>query len=325
VFSATYNSELRGDLVVNHRARSRTSISAASVLVLLTASGCASTGSAALASAPPGAAPARQIIAALKAYELRVGFAPTGNFARSTATPFPGRCYYTGKLELPASYRELRLRAAVDGRCDLDESEYDVFAYNLEVAATGQSRVTPALEGAALERLLMVVPHEDFHNQPEISAASSESAEAAATLVGFIVAAGFARGQYGAESAIAQRLATEATLFRQKAAIVNDYAGRLDDLYRSYQAGAISREEALDEKSRLFDELMRACTATESAPVSFNRCPAVSNNAGLAFDRTYTREYTALVDLEAQFGGNVDRTVAGLRRLFAQGDPFVTR
>ena len=305
--------------------RSQTWIFAAGALVLLTAYSCASTGSAALSPAPPGAAPARQIIAALKAYERRVGFAPTGNFARSSAAPLPGRCYYTGKLELPASYRELRLRAVVDGRCDLDESEYDVFAYNLEVAATGRSPVTPALEGAALERLLMVVPHEDFHNQPEMSAASAESAEAAATLAGFIVAAGFAREQYGAESAIAQRLAAEATLFWQKAAIVNDYAGRLDDLYRSYRAGAISREESLDEKSRLFDELMRACTGIESAPVSFNRCPSVSNNAGLAFDRTYTREYTTLVDLQAQFGGNVDRTVAGLRRLFARGDPFVSR
>jgi Putative aminopeptidase len=288
------------------------------VLALLIASGCGVRAPAALSPAAPAAASARQVIENLKAYERRVGFAPTGNFAASSAAPFPGRCYYTGRLELPASYRRLGVLPAVGGRCDLDESKYDVFAYDLEVAATGQSPITPALAGDALERLLMVVPHEDFHNQPEMKAASEETAEAAATLVGFVVAAGFAREQYGAESAVAQHLDAEARLFSEKAAIVNDYYDRLDDLYASYRAGATSREDALARKDDRFRELMQACMAIEPAPVSFNRCPAVANNAGLAFDRTYTREYPALVALGAQFGGSVEATVTGFRRLFAR-------
>ena len=41
----------------------------------------------------------------------------------------------------------------------------------------------------------------------------------------------------------------------------------------------------------LFGELKRDCTATDPNPRSFNKCPAVNNNAGLAFDATYTKYY----------------------------------
>src|SRR5262245_2027298 len=53
----------------------------------------------------------REIVASLKAYEARVGFAPTGNFAKATTDAFPGRCYYTGTLELPESYQGLQVVA----------------------------------------------------------------------------------------------------------------------------------------------------------------------------------------------------------------------
>jgi hypothetical protein len=285
------------------------------LLVLFIACGCAGNNRVTSVPASPSGPPTLQVIADLKAYEKRVGFEPTGNFAAASGEAFPGRCYYTGLLELPESYRELHLTALVNGKCSVSESEYDVFAYPLETAATGKSAITPALESAALERVLMVVPHEDFHNQPEMRAAPPEAAEAAATLVGFLTAAGFARDANGPDAQLFGRMSREAAEFRSKAAIINDYYGRVADLYASYRAGVTGREEALARKRKLFDGLRAACSALEPPPASFNRCPAVMNNAGLAFDRTYTREYPVSYDLYIRLGGDLKSTIAALRRL----------
>lgn len=254
-------------------------------------------------SAPPTA---REIIAALKAYEARVGFAPTGNFAAASTEAFPGRCYYTGTLELPDSYRGLHVVPAASGKCPVDDTQFDVFAYALETAATGSAAITPALEGATLERLLMVVPHEDFHNQPEAQRAPPALAEAAAMLAGFVTAAGFARERYGidaasanpsvtpSERAVVEHLAAEAELFARKAGIVNGYYDEVSALYAAYRESRVGKEDALAQKTLLFRQLGQACLNSGARPVSFNRCPAVLNNAGLAFDRTYTREYQLL-------------------------------
>jgi hypothetical protein len=272
----------------------------------------------------PAQSTAREIIASLKAYEARVGYAPTGNFAASTTEAFPGRCYYTGTLELPPSYQRLQIVPAVDGRCGLDESKFDVFPYALETAATGSSAVTPALEGATLERLLMVVPHEDFHNQPEAERAPPSLAEAAATLAGFVTAAGFARERFGPDTAIVQHLETEAALFNRKARIVNGYYDEVADLYAAYRAGRVGPNDALSRKRTLFRELAQACLGSGPAPVSFNRCPAVLNNAGLAFDRTYTRDYQPLFDLAQHRDQNVTATVKALRATLAHGTTATT-
>jgi len=315
------------------RIRLRTAIALIAASILAGA-GCAGSGVAAVpptltpaatgsgTPAPPSiAAPVRETIDSLKAYEAQVGFEATRNFAAASGEAFPGRCYFTGILELPDSYRQLQLSPAVNGKCGIDETKYDVFPYLLEVAATGRSPVTPALEGAALERLLMVVPHEDFHNQPEMNRAPPAVAEAAATLVGYLAAAGFARQRYGPDSPVYQRLALEATLFLAKARIVNDYFEKLSAAYGSYRGGRIGRDEALASKRTLFGDLLQACSSSGPAPASFNRCPAIMNNAGLAFDRTYTREYPMLFDLHVRLGGDVASTVTALRRLLARWPP----
>jgi len=278
----------------------------------------ARTAAPAAASTPTPTFTTRTLIAALKAYEARVGFAPTGNFATTTNEPFPGRCYYTGKLELPDSYQGLRVVGAANGRCAIDESQYDVFAYALETAATGSSAVTPALEGATLERLLMLVPHEDFHNQPEAQRAPPPLAEAAATLAGFVAAAGFAREQFGPDTPTYRHLAAEAELFARKARVVNEHHRQVADLYAAHRAGRVPLDQALELKGRLFQALAQACLAVSPAPVSFNRCPPVLNNAGLAFDRTYTRDYQVLFDRTRQL--DVTGTVRALRETLGRGD-----
>jgi hypothetical protein len=266
----------------------------------------------------PPSSPGQALVADMKAFEQTLGVQATGNFLSYSANQRAiNRCYFTEKLELPRSYRDLHLVQGSDAGCSVDMERYDVFFYPAEAVATGASPVTPALANAPLERLLVVVPHEDFHSQAETRGASPEVAEAAATLIGFLTASEFAKDRYGEDSQPFQRLDREARLFLQKAGIINLYHDRVSALYASFRSGAITRQTALSRKEELFLALERECAAIVPDPVSFNKCPAAMNNAGLAFDNTYTRQYPAMVDRYQRAGANTKATILDLRRLLA--------
>ncbi len=263
--------------------------------------------------------PRQAIIAELQEFQQGLGVERTGNFRRfSDAQDAVYRCYFTGRLELPASYEALQLVESDEPGCLVDEKAFDVFFYPIEAVASGSSPVSPALAEASLERALVVVAHEDFHNQPEARQASFDMAEAAATLTGFLTAREFVRIRYGDESEIFQRLDREAERFLVKAHIVNAYYRRLDGVYNAYEAGALTRDEALARKAALYAALEQECEASEPA-VSFNSCPAAMNNAGLAFDRTYTHHYPTWFELHESLDRDTGATVAAFRRVLAAG------
>ena len=101
-------------------------------------------------------------------------------------------------------------------RCAARGDEHDVFFYPVQAVASGEETITVSLAEASTERLLVVVPHEDFHKQHEARKAPTEVAEAAATLVGFLTASEFAKDRFGAESPTARTLARDADLFLRK-------------------------------------------------------------------------------------------------------------
>jgi hypothetical protein len=296
------------------------------VAVALLAVGTAGAGCGGARSAPATGPPiARQaVIAELQAFGQGLGIARTGNFQRfSDARAAVYRCYFAGQLELPASYETLQLVEPDEPTCPVDETMYDLFFYPIEAVASGSSPVSPALASAALERTLVVVPHEDFHNQPETAQASFDVAEAAATLVGFVAARDFARATYGAESDVALRLDREVDRFLLKSRIVNTYFQRLHDLYSAYDAGDFTREDALTRKAELYADFDRECSASTPA-VSFNTCPAVMNNAGLAFDSTYTRHFPVWFELYESLDRDAGAAVALFRRVLATGPQSAT-
>ena len=258
----------------------------------------------------------------MKAFEQTLGVQATKNFLQySDRGRAVYRCYFTGKLELPDSYHELHLAQGTETGCSVDEEQYDVFFYPADAVATGASPLMPALAEAPLERVLVVVPHEDFHNQAEARGSSAETAEAAATLIGFLTASEFAKDKYGEDSQTFQRLNREAGLFLQKATLVNRYRDMAAGLYASVRSRAITRQTALVKKRELFASLQQECSAIVPDPVSFNKCPAALNNAGLAFDSTYTREYPALFDRYHRLGEDTKATIQSLRRLLARHRP----
>ena len=262
---------------------------------------------------------ASEVIADVKDFAVSLGGHPTDNFLRlSERRTSDTRCYFTGKLQLPEFYSTLRMVREDGEHCAARSGEYDVFFYPVEAVASGQESITVSLAEATTERVLVVVPHEDFHNQREAWTAPTEVAEAAATLVGFLTASGFAKERFGAESKTALMLSRDAGLFLQKSLIVNRYYENVRNLYRDFRSGVLTPAEALDRKAALFSEMQRSCEAITPDPVSFNKCPAAMNNAGLAFDRTYTRHYPMLYELYNSVGRDTSMLVSALKRLMTE-------
>ena len=299
----------------------RALLSGLACIAITAGSGCARNPRAAVAPASPassvsGAFVASEVIAEVKDFAVELGGHATENFLRhSDHQTSDNRCYFTGKLQLPEYYSALHMVREDGERCAARSGEHDVFFYPVQAVASGEEAITVSLAEAPTERLLVVVPHEDFHNQREARTAPTEVAEAAATLVGFLTASEFAKDRFGAESATARMLAGDADLFLRKSVLVNQYYDKVRDVYRNLDAGVLTRQNALEQKAELFTELQRSCAAIAPDPVSFNKCPTVLNNAGLAFDRTYTRHYPILHDLYALLGHDTPALVSTLKRL----------
>lgn len=265
---------------------------------------------------PPRAAAATEMIGDLKDFAEALGGHPTENFlSYSSRAVADNRCYFTGKLQLPEFYSTLRMVREEEASCSSRANEYDVFFYPVQAVASGEETITVALAEAPTERILVVVPHEDFHNQPEAKKAPTEVAEAAATLVGFLTASAFAKERLGPESLTFRTLDRDADLFLRKSLIVNQYYEKVSALYGALRSGSLTQEQTVEKKTELFAELQRSCSAITPDPVSFNKCPAAMNNAGLAFDRTYTRNYPMIHELYKLLGGDTAALVTTLRRL----------
>lgn len=254
-----------------------------------------------------------EIVSEMKELQESLGFPRTGNFKKhSGSVKAYYRCYYTGKLELPASYDELDLRQGEDA-CTLDPAKYDIFFYPMEAVASGKAPVTSSLAAASVERLLVVVPHEDFHQHQQVRDAPAADGEAAATLAGFLTAAEFARTKFGEDSQVYRRLAAEPEIFLRKAEIVNRYYGELAGLYARVAERKVSKAAALERKGEVFARLERECKAIQPDPASFNKCPGAFNNAGLAFDRTYTASYAAAYEVLLANHRDARATIAALQ------------
>jgi hypothetical protein len=240
----------------------------------------------------PGSGNPQDLVTAVKRLERKLGFRRTKSFKEETTeSAVSYRCYFTGKLELPESYEKLQLMAGTKTGCPLDEQKFDVFFYPLEAVGNGKSPVSASLANESVERFLVVVPHEDFHSNKELRKLPAALAEASATLAGFLTAAEVARQKFGENSEVYQNLQREPEIFARKAEIVNRSFSRLRELYDGFHASQISESDAQVRKQQAFDELQRECLAITPESKSFNRCPAVLNNAGLAFDETYTKYY----------------------------------
>jgi hypothetical protein len=263
----------------------------------------------------PNAADRKHLIFAVKSLEKKLGFRRTKNFqTQSSESAVAYRCYYTGKLELPESYSGLLLVMGTKTGCTVDTQKYDVFFYPMDASGSGKTPVSATLARESTERFLVVVPHEDFHANKELRKLPETWGEASSTLMGFLTAMEVARQELGENSEVYKNLHLEPELFARKAVIVNRYHAQLSQLYAAARAGQISERDALAQKQQAFEELHQACMAISPEPKSFNRCPAANNNAGLAFDETYTKYYPLMYQVYLAGGRKLSVTFDALRR-----------
>lgn len=290
-----------------------------SLLALLALIVCLPGSYAADKATPPGEPVARQeLISVVKDVEKTLGFEPTKNFStQSNQIAAYYRCYYTGQLELPESYEGLKLKEGSQDGCALNPEKYDIFFYPIEAVASGKSPVTTSLANASVERMLVVVPHEDFHENSELRKLPATITEAASTLIGFLTALEAARQKFGENSAVCRNLSMEPELFLQKAEIVNRYHAKLTHLYAAVQSGEISKSLALARKERLFREMRLECKAISPDPSSFNKCLSANNNAGLTFDMTYTKVYPPIYELYLAHDRDVKTTIDAIKHALA--------
>jgi hypothetical protein len=261
------------------------------------------------------AADRKDLVSAVKRLEKKLGFRGTKNFHKESAeSAVAYRCYYTGKLELPDSYSGLQLVAGTKAGCPLDTQKYDIFFYPMDANASGKTPLSASLAHESVERFLVVVPHEDFHANKELRKLPATWAEASATLIGFLAGGEVARQQFGENSEVYQNLQREPELFARKAEIVNRFHAQLRQLYASARAGQISERDALAQKQQAFERLHQECTAINPNPTSFKRCLAADNNAGLAFDETYTKYYPMMYQLYLVEGRELKPTLNALER-----------
>lgn len=286
-----------------------------SALLLLVAASLISDAAAYLRAqdASPSSRPA--LIHAIKKLEKSLGIHRTGNFKTHSDAPVASyRCYFTGKLELPDSYEGLQLGQGTKDGCAVDPAEYDVFFYPIEAVGSGKSPLTASLEHESLERFLVVVPHEDFHAGKELRHLPATVTEATSTLIGFLTASEVARRQFGADAEVTRNLEREPELFRRKSDVVNRYYGKLSKIYAAVKAGELSASDALYQKAGLFAAMQQECQSIAPSPHSFNKCLAANNNAGLAFDRTYTEYYPLAYQIFVAEGRDPRVTIEAIRK-----------
>lgn len=263
-------------------------------------------------STPPATERQRQL-ARLQEFTREKGFPRTGNFRKAD----PHRrayylCYYTRPWELPMDYHGLRYRERDERGCGLSEAKYDVYFHQVEAVAGEDTPVTQALEEASSERALMVAAHEEAHEDPQLERLPAPFAEAATTLLGMLTAAAFALKE--GDTATATHLSADARLYLRKAHAVNELHASLRTLYAEHRAGNRNRAETAGHKQRLLTTHASACLAWGRG-YSVNPCLPAPNNAGVAFEHTYTRYYPVLYELYESCSQDLDRFLRALRQL----------
>jgi len=129
--------------------------------------------------------------------------------------------------------------------------------------------------------------------------------------VGLLTAREFTRQRLGPDSPPYRNLSNDPELFLRKAGIVNSCHARATAMYsRARDDGGVWAA-----KPRLFAELQQECAAITPDPASFKKFVGAANNAGLAFDYTYTKYYPLFYELHAAQGRNLQATVGAIRRL----------
>lgn len=241
-----------------------------------------------------------QLISEMKKFEVELGWTPTNNFLSESQAKAPfGTCYFTKRFEL-----ELHMEFPVDA-CNKEPSQFDTFFYRPEAVAGVGAPISPEMRRSSLARFIMVVFHEDFHEQLR-EVPSWTINESATTLIGLMVARDFARTAFGEGNELVSKFESDINVYLGSAHTIIRYHHELGNLYGAIGRGEMSQELGQMRKAELFGEIASACASVTTHTLS--SCKKISNNAMFAREFVYAHHYPLFYHLSVACKGETRKT-----------------
>jgi hypothetical protein len=248
------------------------------------------------------------LVADIRAFERRIGFADTPNFLRFGGASRAFRsCGYVSRAYLPYSYED----PAIEWFDSVDEEQCRAWgasgdAVYSESEALGESAtpVTRSMLAASLDRFVYIVVHEDCHDQFALPYGIEE---ALCNVIAYKAMAEFADERFGSmprERDAIRRYAIEGA---ERARLTIAAYERVAAVYAHHAPVNTSSNAFLRERIRIFRRMERELGWSRTS----------MNNVSIANAMTYTRHYPSFERVFDALGGDLQRSVLFFRSVDA--------
>lgn len=276
----------------------------AALLAGLAVAGCVQINQFAAPTAPGVTQAWRPLIDELRAFERRMGFRETKNFASLAedleSYPYCGRA---SNRRLPYSYQDASIawpEVKTEAECRNVGPDMDVYFGHVEAWGEIGTPVTKAMLAGTLDRFIYLVIHEDCHDQFDLPYGIEEPICDVLTHRAMAQFSSERFRWYALENRAIKRYARIQS--RHVGATITHYE-RIAALYQRFERGEISHDALLQVRARL---LARAGQALDFPPGQLN-------NLGLANYMTYSRHYPLLERVIDAWGSDLAGTVEFFR------------
>jgi hypothetical protein len=254
----------------------------------------------------------KALLADIRAFERRIGYADTTNFADvavdRTSFPFCGR---VSSLYLPYSYQDPAIswpEGLSEAECKDVPPNTDVYHGTVEAWGEIGTPVTPAMIAGKLDRFVYLVIHEDCHDQFELPYGIEE---ALCNVIAYRAMELFSAEKFrwfARENRVIRSYTSAQS--RQTRATISIYR-QVETLYARYRQGELTIAAMLEQRAALF---ARAETALETSV-------GAMNNVVLANFMTYSRHYPFLEQVFDTLGRDLPRMIEFFRAVDQRKPP----
>ena len=242
----------------------------------------------------------------LRAFERRIGFADTRNFATLSHDqgeyPF---CGHVPPLTLPYSYEDPAitwLNSTTEEECRARSGDADVYFGASEALGEIGAPVTRAMITGKLDRFIYLVIHENCHDQFGLPYGIEE---ALCEFITYKAMALFSAEKYGLYAGAGRAIRGYAETRSARTHATIGYYDQLAALYARHERGEIPPEALLRERTAIF----------ETARKQLDWSAGELNNVAIANRMTYSRHYPLMESVFDALGRDPARMVAFFRQV----------
>lgn len=258
---------------------------------------------------PPVGAQWETLLAQVRDLERRIGFRPTENFARIatdlTSYAFCGRA---SNRRLPYSYQDKMIEwpeIEREEECRQVGADTDVYFDKVEAWGEIRTPVTAAMIAGKLDRFVYLVIHEDCHDQYGLPYGIEEPL---CDVITHRAMRQFARERYRWHDVERRAIDRYARSEPKSTRITLEHYRRLEQLYASYERGAIAHEAMLAARETIF----------RAAEDELDIASGQLNSIVFANYMTYSRHYPTLAQVADRWGDDLRGVVAFFRLVDAR-------